>query len=60
MQRRINEFTLEPINNIMMGSTFGVSNVIPQPFAPMFAFLLMTGANFMLMNGQDLLLVKTT
>lgn len=58
MQRRINEFTLEPINNIMMGSVFGTSRMIPQPPTPTSSgnFLLMTGANFLLMTGANLLL----
>jgi hypothetical protein len=58
MQRRVNEFTLEPINNIMQGSTFGTSNVVPVPPEQLNQFLLMTGAPFKLMNGQDFLLMN--
>lgn len=58
MQSRVNEFTLEPINNIMQGSTFGTSNVIPQPPEQLNEFLLMTGQTFKLMNGQDFLLMN--
>jgi hypothetical protein len=58
MQRRVNEFTLEPINNIMMGSVYGNSNMIPVPPSQLNEFLLMTDAPFILMNGQDLLLME--
>lgn len=61
MQRRVNQFTLEPINNILQGSIFGVSSIIPQPSPPPldFSFILMNGINFGLMDGQDFLLMKT-
>jgi hypothetical protein len=57
MQSRKNEWTLEPINNIMQGSVFGSSNIVPLPPEQLNEFLLMTGAPFRLMNGQDLLLM---
>jgi hypothetical protein len=61
MQRRVNEFTLEPINNIMMGSVFGISKVIPSSFTPVQpnnSFLLLSGANMLLLTGQDFLLLE--
>ena len=59
MQGRRNEFTLEPINNIMMGSVYGSSNMIPVPPSQLNEFLLMNGKVFLLENGQDLLLMET-
>ena len=56
MQSRKNEFTLEPINNIMQGSTVGSSNIIPVPPQELNQFLLMNGQPFKLMNGQNFLL----
>jgi len=61
MQSRVNEFTIEPINNIMMGSVFGSSNVIPgsaTPPQPSNRFLLLSGGNLLLLSGQDMLLLE--
>lgn len=58
MQNRKNEFTLEPINNIMQGSTFGSSSIIPVPPEELNQFLLMNEQPFKLMNGQNFLLAN--
>lgn len=59
MQNRPNEFTLEPINNIMTGSVFRGSNIsegsIPPP--PSNAFLLLDTTNFKLLDGTNFLLL---
>jgi hypothetical protein len=59
MQRRVNEFTLEPINNVLQNTIFGISSISPGPTPTEFVFLLMNGGNFTLMNGLDLLLMRT-